>query len=158
MIKAAEKTAKLAPKWRKLVETRCLETGERLTPARLAVYAELLACDRPLSAYQILARLEQRQERKVAPLTVYRHLRFLMRIGVVHRLQSTQSYLPCDHPEHLHDSQFLLCSSCGHVDEVESSGIESMLSHIADERGFRPQHSIVEIQGVCGVCADAGVD
>ncbi len=158
MSKPLAKTARLAPKWRALAEARCADQGERLTPARLSVYAELLACDRPLSAYELMALLEQRQQRKIAPLTVYRHLKFLMRIGVVHRLQSAQSYVPCDHPDHPHDSQFLLCSSCGHVDEVESRGIETMLSQIADERGFRPDHTVVEIKGVCGTCADSDPD
>jgi len=145
--------APLAAKWRKLAEARCAEKGERLTPARLAVYAEMLACNRPLSAYELIALLEQRQGRKIAPLSVYRHLDFLMRNGLVHRLQSAQTYLPCDHPDHPHESQFLLCSSCGHVDEVESRGLETLLSQIADEHGFRPDDAVVEIKGVCGTCA-----
>ena len=145
--------APLAAKWRGLAEGRCAEKGERLTPARLAVYAEMLACGRPLSAYELIALLEERQERKIAPLTVYRHLDFLMRTGLVHRLQSAQTYLPCEHPDHAHESQFLLCSSCGHVDEVESRGLETLLSQIADEHGFRPDNAVVEINGVCGTCA-----
>lgn len=153
MGKEPAKTAPLAAKWRKLAETRCAERGERLTPARLAVYAEMLASDRPLSAYELIALLERRQGRKIAPLSVYRHLDFLKRNGLVHRLQSAQTYLPCDHPVHPHESQFLLCSSCGHVDEVESRGLETMLSQIADEHGFRPDDAVVEIKGVCGTCA-----
>ena len=149
------RAAPLAVKWRKLAERRCAEKGERLTPVRLAVYAEMLACGRPLSAYQLIALLEQRQERKIAPLTVYRQLEFLMRTGLVHRLQSMQTYLPCEHPEHTHESQFLLCSSCGDVDEVESSGIEALLSQIADEHGFRPDNAVVEVNGLCAACAVA---
>ena len=152
MAKRSAKAAPLAAKWRKLAEVRCAEKGERLTPARLAVYAEMLARGRPLSAYELIALLEQRQERRIAPLTVYRHLDFLTRTGLVHRLQSAKTYLPCDHPDHAHESQFLLCSSCGDVDEVESSGIERLLSRIADERGFRPDNAIVEVKGLCGVC------
>ena len=155
MAKRSVRAARLAAKWRKLAEERCADKGERLTPARLAVYAEMLACGRPLSAYELIALLEQRQERKIAPLTVYRHLDFLMRTGLVHRLESAQTYFPCDHPDHAHKSQFLLCSSCGHVDEVESSGLETLLSQIADERGFRPENAVVEIKGVCGTCAVA---
>ena len=153
MAKRPASAAPLAAKWRKLADRRCAETGERITPARLAVYAELLARGRPLSAYELIALLERRQERKIAPVTVYRHLDFLMRIGLVHRLQSAQTYLPCDHPDHAHESQFLLCSSCGKVDEVESSGLESLLAQIADERGFRPDHAVVEVNGLCGTCA-----
>ena len=154
MASPSVRTARLAAKWRKLAEGRCAEKGARLTPARLAAYAEMLACGRPLSAYELIGLLERRQERKIAPLTVYRHLDFLMQTGLVHRLQSTQAYLPCDHPDHAHESQFLLCSSCGHVDEVESSGLETLLSEIADERGFRPDNAVVEVKGVCGACAD----
>jgi len=143
----------LPAKWRKLAEERCVQAEERLTPARLAAYAELLASQRPLSAYELIALLEKRQERKIAPLTVYRHLDFLIRVGLVHRLETTQSYLPCDHPEHAHESQYLVCSRCGHVDEVESKRLGSLLNEIADQRGFQPENAVVEIQGLCGACA-----
>ncbi len=148
----------LAAKWRKLAEARCAAAGERLTPARLGAYAELLASKRPVSAYELIALLEDRQQRKIAPLTVYRHLDFLIRVGLVHRLESTQSYLPCDHPEHAHESQYLLCSSCGQADEVESKPLESLLHEIADQRGFHPENTVVEVRGLCGNCANGESD
>ena len=153
MARRSARAARLAAKWRKFAEERCAEKGERLTPARLAAYAEMLARGQPLSAYELIALLEQRQKRKIAPLIVYRHLDFLMRTGLVHRLQSAQTYLPCDHPNHSHESQFLLCSSCGQVEEVESRGLETLLSQIADDHGFRPDGAVVEIKGLCGACA-----
>ncbi|MCY3622898.1 MAG: Fur family transcriptional regulator [Gammaproteobacteria bacterium] len=153
MAKRSARAAPLPAKWRRLAEERCAEQGARLTPARLAVYAEMLTSGRPLSAYELIALLEGRQERKIAPLTVYRHLDFLMRTGLVHRLESAQTYLACDHPDHAHESQFLLCSSCGHVDEVESNGLEALLAQIAGERGFRPDNAVVEVKGLCGACA-----
>jgi Fur family zinc uptake transcriptional regulator len=143
----------IAKKSRQLAEARCAGAGERLTPGRLAAYAELMNCDRPTSAYELIALLEKRQEQKIAPLTVYRHLDFLIRVGLVHRLESTQSYLPCVHPEHNHESQYLLCSVCGRVDEVESKALETMLSRLADQRGFQTQSAIVEIKGLCGDCS-----
>lgn len=144
---------KLATKWRKLAEARCEATNARLTPARQAAYAELLTCNKPVTAYELIALLEKRQSRKIAPLTVYRHLDFLIGVGLVHRLESTQSYLPCDHPEHEHESQYLLCSACGHVDEVESASLGSLLQQIAEQRGFKPENAIVEIKGLCSGCA-----
>ena len=158
MARHAATVPKLAAKWRKLAEARCAAANERLTPARLAAYAELLASDRPVSAYELIALLEDRQQRKIAPLTVYRHLDFLIRVGLVHRLESTQSYMPCDHPEHAHESQYLLCSSCGNADEVESKPLESLLQKIADQRGFKTENTVVEIKGVCGSCATSDSD
>lgn len=153
MVGREVKTQPLAAKWRKLAEARCAAAGERLTPARSAAYAELRACDRPVSAYELIALLEERQQRKIAPLTVYRHLDFLIRVGLVHRLESTQSYMPCDHPEHSHESQYLLCSSCGQAEEVESKPLRSLLLKVADQRGFQPENAVVEIKGLCGSCA-----
>lgn len=155
MVKQSLRAAPLELKWRELAKQRCTEKGERLTEARLAVYAEMVSLGRPLSAYELIGLLEERQERKIAPLTVYRHLDFLKRTGLVHRLQSTQTYFPCDHPGHTHENPFLLCSSCGHVDEVASKGLETLINQITDEHGFRPDDTVVEVKGVCGTCAGA---
>ncbi len=154
MSKARISSRRLPAKWRGIAETRCAEQGARLTPARLDAYAELVASKKPLSAYELIAKLEARHGKKIAPLTVYRHLDFLINVGLVHRLESTQSYLPCDHPEHAHESQYLLCSSCGHVDELESKRIETLLSKLADQHGFQPSTSVVEVTGLCGDCAE----
>ena len=156
LAKSPGKSTRIPARWRKVAEERCSQQGARLTPARLAAYAELLASDRPLSAYELIARLERREDRKIAPLTVYRHLDFLMGVGLVHRLESTQSYLPCDHPEQTHESQYLLCNACGHVDELESKPLGNLLDKMADQRGFQPESAIVEVKGLCGNCAAAG--
>ena len=150
---SAIKSARIAAEWRSLAETRCRELGERLTPARLGAYAEMLAAKGALSAYELIERLEKRQKRKIAPLTVYRHLDFLTRVGLVHRIESTQSYLPCDHPEHPHESQYLLCADCGAVEEVHSHDLEAALERVAQKRGFKPRKAIVELSGSCGDCA-----
>ncbi len=154
LAKPAATAAPLAAKWRKLAEARCAAAEERLTPARLDAYAELLASKRPVSAYELIALLEDRQQRKIAPLTVYRHLDFLIRVGLVHRIESTQSYSTCDHPDHAHESGYLLCSSCGNADEVESRSLESTLRRIANERGFKPENATVEIKGMCRNCVE----
>ncbi|MEM9742519.1 MAG: transcriptional repressor [Pseudomonadota bacterium] len=145
--------AELPKKWRRIAETRCAEQGERLTPARLGAYAELIAERSPMTAYQLVARLEAVQGRKVAPLTVYRHLDFLKRVGLVHRIESTQSYVPCEHPDHAHESQYLLCSSCGQVDEIDSKALANLLKSLADEHKFTCTRAIVELSGVCRQCA-----
>ena len=152
------KAPRLPVKSRQLAEARCTELGERLTPARLAAYAEMLAHGGPLSAYELIALSEKRQERKISPLTVYRHLNFLVRVGLVHRLESTQSFVACDHPEHSHQSQYLLCSDCGHVDEVESQPLNTLLQKVAGQHRFQPHNAIVEIVGLCEECADGTQD
>lgn len=137
---------------RELAEAKCREVGERLTPARFTAYAELAASNKPLSAYDLIARLEATLERKIAPLTVYRHLDFLIRVGLVHRLESKQAYLACDHPEHAHESQYLLCSTCGRADELESKQLLKLLEKLIAQQGFEPANTVVEVTGVCSDC------
>lgn len=137
-------------------EKLCADAGERLTPARINAYAELVAQARPISAYELLALLEQREGRKLAPLTVYRLLDFLTQIGLVHRLASAQAFMACDHPEHPHEGLYLVCSSCGKTDELESSSLTQILGKAAKSRGFKSEKQIVEVQGLCHDCGAAG--
>lgn len=148
----AKKVSGLTAAQQEVAEAKCAELGERLTPARLTAYAEIFASGRPLSAYELIARLEKREKRKIAPLTVYRHLDFLIRVGLVHRLESKQTYLACDHPEHAHESQYLLCSSCGRADELESKQLWKLLDKLTDQQGFVPVNSVVEVTGLCSEC------
>lgn len=150
--KGPQPTAKLSQQSRRVAELRCEVLGERLTAARLAAYAELMANDHALSAYDLIALLEKRQGRKIAPLTVYRHLDFLTRVGLVHRIESTQSYLPCDQPEDTHESQYLLCTACGRVDELQEKKLGFLLGKVANQHGFQPAKAIVEVSGLCGDC------
>lgn len=148
----AKRTTALPQNVLRQAEQICSEAGERLTPARINAYAELLSQKRPISAYELLALMEKRQKRKLAPLTVYRQLDFLVRMGLIHKLASAQAFVACDHPDHPHDSLYLVCSSCGKADELESDRLANLLREAARSRGFKPDKPIVEVQGLCDSC------
>lgn len=138
----------------RLAQKLCADAGERLTSARLNAYIELVTQGRPVSAYELLALLEAREQRKLAPLTVYRQLEFLTRVGLIHKLASAQAFLACDHPDHPHDGLYLVCSTCGHADELESTALNQLLGHAAQSRGFQSKRRIVELEGTCKSCSD----
>ncbi len=148
----------LPPGALQLAEKRCAEAGEKLTPARINAYAELFAQARPVSAYELLALLEIREGRKLAPLTVYRQLDFLTRVGLVHRLASAQAFVACAHPEHAHEGLYLVCSSCGRSDELESKPLAAVISKAARSRGFKSEKQIIEVRGLCQDCNEAGAE
>ncbi len=153
MGRAISRKPSLPKKWLKLAESQCKKKGARLTPARLAAYTELVASNQPLSAYELLALMEKRENRKIAPLSAYRHLDFLISVGLVHKLESAQSYMPCMHPGHEHTSQYLLCSTCEVVTEVESKKFENLLDEMADAHGFHPTKAVGEVSGFCAGCS-----
>ena len=152
MAQRKKSNVELKAKFRATAEAKCAELGERLTPARLAAYLEMVDSDRPVSAYELIARLERKEKRKIAPLTVYRHLDFLMRVGLVHKLESKQTYLVCDHPGHEHESQYLVCSQCGRAEELESRQLSRLLDKLTNQQGFVAVTSVVEVSGFCQDC------
>jgi len=129
----------------------CAQRGVRLTPQRQQVLMIIAAADRPLGAYDILQLLQQAHP-GAAPPTVYRALDFLQQQGLIHRLASLQAYLVCDHPHQDHQGQFLICSDCGKVKEVEDASIHHSLDQAASQADFHMNSEIVEIVGQCGHC------
>ena len=133
------------------LEALCLERGRRLTRQRRAVLRQLLAEGRALSAYELLERLRPEDGRST-PAGVYRALEFLMRAGVVHRLESTRSFILCEHPEAPHTGQLLICRSCGEVIEAEDERVSVATGRLGERLGFALDQRIVELTGLCGRC------
>lgn len=116
------------------------------------VLSVLKACDRPMTAYQILERL-QVSEPDIAPPTVYRTLSALTDQGRAHRLESMKAFVPCrcNHVESV--PVLAICEDCGSVDEHDGSGLLPKLTALTDQNAFRAERHIVEIHGLCGTCA-----
>ena len=116
------------------------------------VLSVLKACDRPMTAYQILERL-QVSEPDIAPPTVYRTLSALTDQGRAHRLESMKAFVPC-RCNHVKSVPVLaICEDCGSVDEHDGSGLLPKLTALTDQNAFRAERHIVEIHGLCGTCA-----
>ena len=67
----------------------------------------------------------------MAPPTVYRALDFLLEQGLIHKLESLHAFVGCDHPEHPHSSEFLICVDCGEVAELEDAAVDRSLASVA---------------------------
>jgi Fur family zinc uptake transcriptional regulator len=132
-------------------EAICTRDGARLTPLRRRVLELVWASHRPILAYELLDRL--REERaSAAPPTVYRALDFLMRHGLVHRIESMNAFVGCSMPEHPHDGQFLICDDCNTVSEMDHGDIDALIRRHARRSGYLPQRQTVEIHGRCQRC------
>jgi len=131
----------------------CAGRGVRLTTQRRRVLTLVWQSDRPLGAYDILAAIQAEQPR-AAPPTVYRALDFLLAQGLIHKLQSLHAYVGCAHPGEPHASQFLICTACGEVTELEDDGVMRSLGKAAAASGFAPDQPIVELTGTCADCRE----
>lgn len=160
----SKQTSKPAPIDRKRVEKSMQRADEifaeknlRFTDLRRQVFSEIAASVNSIGAYEILARLAEKGTR-LAPISVYRSLDALIEAGVIHRLESRNSYFACRrlHSDHVAQGRpiFLSCEKCGAVSEVDSGGIFLTIERLAREADFKPRVKFVEVSGLCARCAD----
>ncbi|MEI9982345.1 MAG: transcriptional repressor [Aliidongia sp.] len=112
-------------------ETVCTTRGVRLTELRRQVLELVWRRHEPVGAYDLLDELKV-THRRAAPPTVYRALEFLIDQGLVHRLESLNAYIGCTRPEELHAGQFLICTRCDSIGELDDPG--NRRSRIAPRR------------------------
>ncbi len=135
-------------------EQTCKEGGHRLTPVRRRVLELVWAGHGPVKAYDVLDIL--RNERSsAAPPTVYRALAFLLAQGLVHKIESLNAYVGCGKPGHPDSGQFLICSDCGEVAELDDPELVRLVEEKALQVGFSIHDQIVEIVGRCQQCTSS---
>jgi Fur family transcriptional regulator, zinc uptake regulator len=136
-------------------ERTCGRRGARLTPQRREVLACIAESHAAAGAYEILERMASHGSRP-APITVYRALDFLLAHGLVHKIESRNAYVACSHVHEDAPAALLICESCGTVAELDAPESFASLTEGAIAQGFSPQHTLVEMSGRCGHCAQVG--
>ena len=130
-------------------------TTPMLTKNQSLVFDVLTKEEAPLSAYTILDKLRDQGFR--APLQVYRALDKLLEYGVVHRLESINSFVACAHPHedcHSHGLvAFAICETCGQVMEFHDHEVDHRLMNWLKAQKFKAEKSTIEIRGHCAKCA-----
>lgn len=123
-----------------------------LTKNQTLVMDALSESNEPLSAYTILDKLRDNGFR--APLQVYRALEKLLELGLVHRLESLNAFVACNHQcsDHHHAIAFMICDACGKASEISDSVLSRRLKKLAEEQAFVLKSSAVELRGVCQAC------
>ncbi|MGO4523255.1 Fur family transcriptional regulator [Microvirga sp. 2MCAF35] len=137
-----------------LSEDLCQAKGARLTPIRRRVLEVLHGADKPLGAYDLVDLLGS-HGRRMAPITVYRALDFLIAQGLVHRLASLNAYIASSSTSSGHGTTaFLICEGCGDVNEITAPDVAETVLKVLQEQGYQPRSKILEITGRCTHCQD----
>jgi len=130
-------------------------TKADLTKNQALVFDTLEDADAPLTAYNILDRLNGEGLR--APLQVYRALDKLLDLGMVHRLESLNAFVACRHPGcATHETvAFAICDDCGSVAEITDKSLVNALEAITRDTDFKLRKTTVEMRGQCHACQAA---
>lgn len=133
-------------------ERLCEQQNKRFTAVRKTVLKLLLGRGQPATAYQLLDDLKQ-QMPHAKPPTIYRSLEFLVEVGLVHRIDSTSTYIACEHLGEAHQPQLLVCDDCGSVEEISiNSALIEQLAEYTSNHQFVMHKQLIEIHGYCQQC------
>lgn len=121
-----------------------------LTANQAKVLGALRAAAKPCTAYELLDTL--RPDGIKAPPQVYRALQRLQDLGLIHRIESLNAFLACDHGPHDHAAGFAICARCGKTVEFALRDCASHLAAASDALGFEVDSIRVEMTGLCADC------
>lgn len=135
-------------------EIICKSRGVRFTPQRKRVYELICANESASSAYELLEQLKH-SEPQAKPPTIYRALDFLLEQGLIHRVESENSFISCcSCSVNKHYSHLLICDQCGNVTELQDDSLIALLENNAEQHGFRITNHVIETHGTCHKCLD----
>lgn len=136
----------------KTYDAYCKEAGLRASDPRRHVLEIIARAKAPATAYEILEALGK-VIKSPKPPTVYRALESLSEHGFVHRIESLNAYLVCGENHRHQGSQFLICDSCGSVQEIHLCSVPDSLQKQAGSKDFSVTFWNVELHGLCQSCA-----
>jgi Fur family ferric uptake transcriptional regulator len=127
--------------------------GYRLTAPRRSLAALIADQDGHFTAAGLVTAAHARRL-GVGRATVFRTLEVLAEIGAIERLDlptGEHAYVGCDPVHHHH----VICSRCGRTDEVDDSGLRSIVGDVARQTGFRVDEHRLELFGLCPACLES---
>lgn len=132
-------------------ERICEERGSRLTDQRRDILRCVAEDHGAVGAYDIIDKMARKGVRH-APVTVYRALEFLRSHGLVHKVESRNAFIACLHEHGEKPAALLICQRCNSVEEVDAVRVHEDLALLAAASRFKPDHSVVEVAGLCAGC------
>lgn len=133
----------------------CQEKAIKLTPLREKILGIIASAEQPLTAYAILQVL-QVDNPKAQVMSVYRVLGFLLENQLIHRIENLNAFTSCCHLFEKHLSQWLICQTCGHVDEQALTTFKQGIAEVEAQTGFTVTSPTIELMGTCVNCQENG--
>lgn len=132
----------------------CVLMESRLTSLRKCTLYILWLLEKPLKAYEIVDELKNIQV-NAKPTTVYRVLDYFVACGMVHKIESIQSYTLCRTPKKQLPSELLMvCNSCHSVHEVYDKEVRTLVQKLALQNFFYLGQDAIELKGLCKICEE----
>ena len=135
----------------KTAEEFCDAQGLRFTDTRKLVLGIIAKAKKPITAYEILDKLEGKVKNPKPPI-VYRATDFWQSHGFVHKIESLNALVACQEGHQHRGSQFMICDGCGKAFEIHLCHMPEEISKQAKKEGFALTFWNLELHGRCQGC------
>ncbi len=126
--------------------------SQRNTKQKQLLLSILKDTDRPLSINEIYAQIVI-QLPKIAKSTIYRNIDSLLEQNLIEKYHLNDSEvfyrIKANSNEHKH---FMICEDCKKVFDLPSCPIHA-LEHAMEDEGFIIKDHLIQISGICKLCA-----
>jgi Fur family transcriptional regulator, zinc uptake regulator len=126
------------------------KAADEMTPNQAQVLGFLRKANAPLTAYQLLGRM-QTERGAVAPPTVYRALKGLEDAGLIRRIETLRAWAPV---ASVSPGVVVICDDCGTVRSMRAPDVLESLHRSLAAEGFAEARQTIEVHGRCGGCAE----
>ena len=121
-----------------------------LTKNQKIVFNLLQNSGEPLKAYAILENLKK--EGLKSPLQVYRALDKLVELGIIHKIESQNSFIACSNSNCASNTAFTICRKCGDVKEIKNNHLFEQVSDLGKKNRLKVQRFNLEFYVDCNGC------
>ena len=132
---------------------RLQENGYRLTGPRRTVVETIATSWQVLSPLEVFERARARYP-SLGLVTVYRTLEKLEELALIQRVHTPagcQTFI-ASAPGHQH---LLICQNCGRFEYFSGDRLDTLMSDVQQESGYRIQDHWLQLFGVCTHCQSA---
>ena len=121
-----------------------------LTKNQKIVFNLLQNSGEPLKAYAILENLKR--EGLKSPLQVYRALDKLVELGIIHKIESQNSFIACSNSNCASNTAFTICRKCGDVKEIKNNHLFEQVSDLGKKNRLKVQRFNLKFYVDCNGC------
>jgi Fe2+ or Zn2+ uptake regulation protein len=125
--------------------------GYKATKPRRQVLEALEGAQEPLSPYDI-QRLLRKQGKYLNHVTIYRILDLFCSLNLAHKVLSSGGFVKCDLGSKEGCHRFMVCHSCGALQEFADKGLCREENEFAQDFGFHTEYHLSEFSGLCSNC------
>ena len=126
--------------------TKCCNRNDQQTLNILSKH------NKGLTAYQVLSELQK--NKNVKPMTVYRSLNNLQKMGVVHKSNQSKTYFICNgNGKDKHNPILAVCKKCEKTEEINPTIFSKIFHNLKTKEKYDFSNFELEISTLCKRCA-----